>query len=44
MNNKTHNLFSYEGQRDETPPYAKTIQHWENFYARALFFVVFEVS
>ena len=36
--------FSYIDYRTESPEYAKTEAYWENLFARALFFIIFEVS
>ena len=36
--------FSYIDYRTESPEYAKTASYWENIFARAIFFIIFEVS
>ena len=35
---------SYIDYRSESPEYAKTASYWENIFARAIFFIIFEVS
>ena len=35
---------SYIDYRSESPEYEKTAAYWENIFARAIFFIVFEVG
>ena len=35
---------SYIDYRSESPDYEKTAAYWENIFARAIFFIIFEVS
>ena len=35
---------SYIDYRSESPEYEKTAAYWENIFARAIFFIIFEVS
>ena len=44
MTQKLMLYFSYIDYRTESPEYAKTASYWENIFARAIFFIIFEVK